>query len=56
LTNGTVGKVYVDNITIDIFFAAKYLTAKRKVVSWIFWIIGDLKIVPLYFYKGLTIS
>ena len=47
---------YVDNITTAIFFVAMWLMAKRKIESWIFWIIGDLKIVPLYFYKGLTIS
>ena len=47
---------YVDNITTAIFFVAMWLMAKRKVESWIFWIIGDLITVPLYFYKGLTIS
>ena len=47
---------YVDNITTAIFFIAMWLMAKRKVESWIFWIIGDLITVPLYFYKGLTIS
>ncbi|MDA1226030.1 MAG: nicotinamide riboside transporter PnuC [Bacteroidetes bacterium] len=47
---------YVDNLTTAIFFIAMWLMAKRKVESWIFWIIGDLITVPLYFYKGLTIS
>jgi nicotinamide mononucleotide transporter len=47
---------YVDNVTTAIFFIAMWLMAKRKVESWIFWIIGDLITVPLYFYKGLTIS
>ena len=47
---------YVDNVTTAIFFTAMWLMAKRKVESWIFWIIGDLITVPLYFYKGLTIS
>tara|TARA_B100001109_G_scaffold195624_1_gene162221 strand:- start:164 stop:790 length:627 start_codon:yes stop_codon:yes gene_type:complete len=47
---------YVDNITTAIFFVAMWLMARRKVESWIFWIIGDLITVPLYFYKGLTIS
>ena len=47
---------YVDNITTAIFFVAMWLMAKRKIESWIFWIIGDLITVPLYFYKGLTIS
>ena len=47
---------YVDNLTTAIFFIAMWLMAKRKVESWIFWIIGDLITVPLYFYKGLTLS
>ena len=47
---------YVDNMTTAIFFVAMWLMARRKVESWIFWIIGDLITVPLYFYKGLTIS
>ena len=47
---------YVDNITTAIFFVAMWLMARRKIESWIFWIIGDFITVPLYFYKGLTIS
>ena len=47
---------YVDNITTAIFFVAMWLMARRKIESWTFWIIGDLITVPLYFYKGLTIS
>jgi nicotinamide mononucleotide transporter len=47
---------YVDTVTTAIFFVAMWLMAKRKVESWIFWIIGDIITVPLYFYKGLTIS
>ena len=30
--------------------------ANRKIESWIFWIIGDIISVPLYFYKGLTLT
>ena len=47
---------YLDNITTAVFFVAMWLMARRKIESWIFWIIGDLITVPLYFYKGLTIS
>ena len=47
---------YVDNLTTAIFFVAMWLMARRKLESWIFWIIGDIITVPLYFYKGLTIS
>jgi len=47
---------YIDNITTAFFFVAMWLMARRKIESWIFWIIGDLITIPLYFYKGLTIS
>ena len=47
---------YVDNITTSMFFVAMWLMARRKIESWIFWIIGDLITIPLYFHKGLTIS
>ena len=47
---------YIDNITTAIFFVGMWLMAKRKIESWIFWIIGDIISVPLYFYKGLTFT
>ena len=47
---------YVDSITTAIFFVAMWLMARRKVESWVFWFIGDIITIPLYFYKGLTIS
>jgi nicotinamide mononucleotide transporter len=30
--------------------------AKRKVENWIFWIIGDVISIPLYFSKGFTFT
>ena len=47
---------YIDNITTAIFFVGMWLMAKRKIENWIFWIIGDVISVPLYFYKGLTFT
>ena len=47
---------YVDTITTAIFFVGMWLMAKRKLENWIFWIIGDLISVPLYFYKGFTFT
>ena len=47
---------YVDTFTTAIFFVGMWLMAKRKVENWIFWIIGDVISVPLYFYKGLTLT
>ncbi|MBM1104836.1 nicotinamide mononucleotide transporter [Aurantibacter crassamenti] len=47
---------YVDTITTAIFFVGMWLMAKRKVENWIYWIIGDIISVPLYFYKGYTFT
>ncbi|OBX21341.1 MULTISPECIES: nicotinamide riboside transporter PnuC [Bizionia] len=47
---------YVDILTTAIFFAGMWLMAKRKVENWIFWIVGDIISVPLYFYKGFTFT
>jgi len=47
---------YIDTITTGIFFVAMWLMAKRKIENWIFWIIGDIISIPLYFYKGLAIT
>lgn len=47
---------YVDTITTAIFFVGMWLMARRKLENWIFWIIGDLISIPLYFYKGFTFS
>ena len=46
----------VDTITTGIFFVGMWLMARRKIENWLFWIVGDLISIPLYFYKGLTIS
>ena len=47
---------YVDTLTTAIFFVGMWLMAKRKIENWIFWIIGDIISVPLYFYKGFTFT
>ena len=47
---------YADTITTAIFFVGMWLMAKRKIENWIFWIIGDIISIPLYFYKGLTFT
>lgn len=47
---------YIDTLTTAIFFVAMWLMAKRKIENWIFWIVGDLISIPLYFYKGLTFT
>lgn len=46
---------YLDIFTTGIFFTAMYLMAKKKIESWILWIIGDLITIPLYANRGLGI-
>lgn len=47
---------YLDTLTTAIFFVGMWLMAKRKIENWIFWIIGDIISIPLYFYKGYTFT
>ena len=47
---------YIDTFTTAIFFVGMWLMAKRKIENWIYWIIGDLISVPLYFHKGFTFT
>ena len=52
----TAWTAYVDTLTTAIFFVGMWLMARRKIENWLFWIIGDIISVPLYFYKGLTFT
>lgn len=47
---------YVDMFTTGIFFVGMWLMARRKIENWIYWIVGDIISIPLYFYKGLTLT
>lgn len=47
---------YVDTLTTSIFFVGMWLMAKKKIENWIYWIIGDIVSVPLYWYKGLIFT
>lgn len=47
---------YVDTLTTAIFFVGMWLMARKKLENWIYWIVGDVISVPLYFYKGLTFT
>lgn len=51
-----VWTAYVDTITTAIFFVGMWLMAKKKLENWVYWIIGDIITVPLYWYKGLIFS
>jgi len=47
---------YIDTFTTAIFFVGMWLMAKRKIENWLYWIVGDLISIPLYFYKGFTFT
>lgn len=47
---------YLDTFLTAIFFVGMWLMAKRKVENWIFWIVGDILSIPLYFAKGYTFT
>lgn len=52
----TTWSAYVDTFITGIFFVGMWLMAKRKIENWIFWIIGDIISIPLYFAKGYTFT
>ena len=45
----------VDSLTTAIFIVGMWLMARKKIENWIYWIIGDLISIPLYFYKDLAL-
>ena len=47
---------YLDTLTTAIFFVGMGLMARRKIEHWLFWIVGDIISIPLYFFKGLTLT
>jgi nicotinamide mononucleotide transporter len=47
---------YVDTFVTGVFFVGMWLMAKRKIENWIFWIVGDLVSIPLYFAKGYSFT
>lgn len=47
---------YVDTFVTGIFFTGMWLMARRKIENWLFWIIGDIISIPMYFVKGYTFT
>ena len=47
---------FVDASLTGIFLVGMWMMAKRKIDNWIFWIIGDIVMIPLLLYKGYAIS
>jgi nicotinamide mononucleotide transporter len=47
---------YIDSTTTAIFIIGMWLMALKKIENWIYWIVGDIISIPLYFYKGLALT
>jgi nicotinamide mononucleotide transporter len=47
---------YVDSLTTAIFLVGMLFMALKRIENWIYWIIGDIISVPLYFFKGLVFT
>ena len=47
---------YVDMLTTALFFVGMWLMAKKKLENWIYWILGALISMPLYWSKGLIFT
>lgn len=45
-----------DSATTAIFLVGMWLMALKKIENWIFWIVGNLISIPLYFHKGLALT
>lgn len=47
---------YVDALTTSVFIIAMWFQALKRVETWVYWIIGDVISIPLYFTKGLMFT
>lgn len=47
---------YVDTFITGLFFIGMWLLAKRKLENWIFLLAGNIIAIPLFFYKGYTLT
>jgi len=45
-----------DSLTTCFAILGMFLMARKKLESWVAWIITDLISIPLYFYKGLVLT
>ncbi|MFW6351450.1 MAG: nicotinamide riboside transporter PnuC [Bacteroidota bacterium] len=47
---------YVDSFTTAIFLVGMLLMALKRIENWVYWIVGDVISIPLYFIKGLVFT
>lgn len=53
-TNSTVP--IFDSFTTSLFIIGMWLMAIKKIENWIFWILGDLLVIPMFAIKGLAFT
>ncbi len=47
---------YIDAFTTSIFLIAMWFMARKTIESWMYWIVGNIISIPLYFAKGLVFT
>jgi len=47
---------YWDAFTTALFIIGMWMMALKKIENWIYWIIGDFLVIPLFAYKGLILT
>ncbi|WP_185858185.1 nicotinamide riboside transporter PnuC [Blattabacterium cuenoti] len=47
---------WMDILTTGIYFSGMYQMSMKKVENWIFWIVGNVISVPIYFFKGFILT
>lgn len=46
----------LDSLTTAIFIVGMWLQTLKKIENWLYWIIGDFIVIPLFLYKGLALT
>jgi len=47
---------YIDSMTAAVFIVAMYLMARKRIESWIFWMLGNAIAIYLFVVKGYAIT
>lgn len=47
---------YVDSFTTAVFLIGMWQMALKRLENWLYWIVGDVVSIPLYYSKGLVFS
>lgn len=47
---------WIDSFTTAVFLIGMVLMARKKIENWIYWIVGNIVSIPMYFMKGLVFT